>query len=269
MIMGRSSRIALLVLVGLQSTYAAPLVARGFSPPNQNQNNFQKRGLTSNQFSQSTNQRNLAVDQNGNPIGFGPTGQPVNQNTLPVDQNGNTIGFGPTVQPFNQNTLPVDQNGNILGFNGTGNGPFGNGPFFGNSGGQGGVVNNGGITSIFGTSGRNNGGMCNDPSIPEGENDFGTNSECGPVRDPNQPSNGVQPGQDPDPWEHSGMEGQGREGNGGDPCHDSTMPEPEDDYGTTGVCGVVCDPGGGNGVPDPDLLQGNQFGNNNFFNPSP
>lgn len=178
---------------------------------------------------------------------------------------------------FNQ----VDQSGNPV--NQIGN----NGQFFGNSGGQGGVVNGGqfGNNPFFGNGGGQggngggqgggNGGMCFDPAIAEPENDYGTTGLCGVVRNP-WGGNGVQPGQDPDPNEHPG-------GNNGGSCvHNPAIPEPENDYGTTGECGVVRNPMGDNGVlpgenmdgsgmPDPGFqnAQFNNFNdnNNNFFNP--
>ncbi|PLW38227.1 hypothetical protein PCANC_13636 [Puccinia coronata f. sp. avenae] len=58
---------------------------------------------------------------------------------------------------------------------------FGNGGMFGNGGGQGGFIDNG--------------GQCN-PSVPKPENNYGTDGNCGTVRYPNKP-NGALPGGNP------------------------------------------------------------------------
>ncbi|PLW57798.1 hypothetical protein PCANC_01316 [Puccinia coronata f. sp. avenae] len=121
--------------------------------------------------------------------------------------------------------LTVDQNGNLIqpqDQNGFGQNGFGQNGFGQNGFGQNGFGQNG-----FGQNGF-------------GQNGFG-NPQFGNNQFPGNP-NSLQPGADPDVWEDMGLEGEGQRGNGGDPCHDTAMAEPENDYGTTGVCGVVSDP---------------------------
>ncbi|PLW38198.1 hypothetical protein PCANC_13626 [Puccinia coronata f. sp. avenae] len=133
-------------------------------------------------------------------------------NGVAVDQNGNLI-------------QPQDQNG--FGPNGFGQNGFGPNGFGSNGFGPNGFGPNG-----FGPNGFGPNGF--------GQNGFG-NPQFGNNQFPGNP-NSLQPGADPDVWEDMGLEGEGQRGNGGDPCHDTAMAEPENDYGTTGVCGVVRDP---------------------------
>ncbi|PLW10676.1 hypothetical protein PCANC_22648 [Puccinia coronata f. sp. avenae] len=136
---------------------------------------------------------------------------------------------------FFSNGVAVDQNGNLIqpqDQNGFGQNRFGQNRFGRNGFGPNGFDPNGFGQNGFGQNGFGQNGF--------GQNGFG-NPQFGNNQFPGNP-NSLQPGADPDVWEDMGLEGEGQRGNGGDPCHDTAMAEPENDYGTTGVCGVVSDP---------------------------
>ncbi|PLW21436.1 hypothetical protein PCANC_13638 [Puccinia coronata f. sp. avenae] len=223
--MAQFSCIPILILVAFRSALAVPLVAR------QGQFNmnttFSNLGGTFNATGQPINQVQPFTPNTQPQIGSGLS---TNQDGQLVNQNGEIITVNPNGQLVNQNGDIVDQNSQPISQTGSGDGGFGNGGMFGNDGGQGGVVNNV--------------GQCN-PSVPEAENDYGTNGDCGTVRDPNQPYNGAQPG---DPWNEK----------------PNGVPQKENDLGTTGG-GTVRYPGNPDEFSD-DVINTNNLGDIQFEN---